>query len=90
MPAVDGFDRLPPERLVGPARSGQAVTPHDTNELTNVSRMLWVGGAGAMSVVLADGTTLLFSGIPAGTMLPIQAKQVRATGTTATLILALY
>lgn len=74
---------------VSPADGAEAVTPHDTNEMTYISRALWIGGAGTMTVVTQAGETILFSGIPAGTIIPIRVKIVKATGTTATLIVAL-
>ncbi len=55
-----------------------------------VTRALWVGGAGDLNVTMISGDAALFSGVPAGTILPIQVKQVLATNTTATLILGLY
>jgi len=73
-----------------PASNGEAVSTSDVYELTYVSRGLYVGGAGDVAVVLKGGQTLVFSGVPAGTILPVRAKQVKATGTTATLILSLY
>jgi hypothetical protein len=73
-----------------PASNGEAVTPHDSNTLTYVSRALYVGGAGDVAVILLGGQTLTFSAVPAGTILPVRAKQVKSTGTTATLILSLY
>jgi hypothetical protein len=73
-----------------PAIGAEVVTPHDTNELTYASRGLWVGGAGNVNVVTLAGNTVLFSGIAAGTLLPIRVKQVKSTNTTATLIVSLY
>ena len=66
-----------------------AVTPNDGADLTNVAMALWVGGAGAISLDTYEGQTVLISGIPAGTLLPIRCKRVRSTSTTATLIVAL-
>jgi hypothetical protein len=77
-------------RLVGPARHGAAVTPHDTNELDNYSRALWVGGAGNIALTTAGGDSITLSNIVAGSLIPIQAKIVLSTGTTATNIVALY
>lgn len=79
-------------------------TPSDANDLVSDganakgyqrSTAVWVGGAGALSVIMADGNagtpeTVLFSGIPAGTLLPISVRRIRATGTTATLIVPLF
>lgn len=69
-----------------------AVTPSDAADLpTSPAKGLWVGGAGAVKVTLINGNTVTFSGIPAGTLLPIVVTRVFATGgTTATLMLALY
>lgn len=39
--------------------------------------------------VILAGTTVLFSGIPAGTVMPIRAKRIRSTSTTATLLVCL-
>jgi hypothetical protein len=77
--------------LDSPPRKAFAVTTHDTNELSNVSRGLWIGGAGDVTVILADDSAAVtLSAVPAGTLLPLQAKIVKATATTATLIIALY
>lgn len=77
--------------LTSPASNCFLVTPHDTNELAQVSRAVWVGGAGALNVILAgDTSAVLISGIAAGTLLPIRARIIKSTSTTATLIVALY
>lgn len=70
--------------------SATTVTPSDTATLRGVVG-LYIGGAGAVSVVMAGegNTPAVFSAVPAGTILPIAVKQVKATGTVATLILAL-
>lgn len=75
--------------LTAPASHGFAVTPHDANELAEVTRALYVGGAGAVAVVLASGASLTLSGIAGGTILPLRLRQVRATGTTATNLVGL-
>ena len=74
-----------------PAVSAAAVTPNDGADLSRIpTRSLWIGGAGNVNVDMADGTTVLFSGCTAGSILPVQVKRVRSTNTTATLIVALY
>lgn len=73
----------------GSASRAVAVTPHDTNDLANVSRALWVGGAGNVAVILAgDSSAVTFTGVPAGTLLPLRVKRVMSTNTTATTIVA--
>ena len=73
-----------------PARNAFAVTPHNTNELSNITRGLYIGGGGDVKVTTVAGSTVTFSAVPAGVILPVCAKIVFATGTTATLILGLY
>lgn len=74
----------------GPALGGEAVTPSDSAELTQVGRALYVGAAGNVAVTTQDGSALTFVGVPAGSTLPVRAKKVLATGTTATSILNLW
>lgn len=74
--------------LSGPASGGFAVEPHDSNIMPQVSRALYVGGAGTISMVLVSGDPLTLSNVPAGSVLPVRARQVLATGTTATAIAA--
>jgi hypothetical protein len=75
--------------LDSPAEDGVAVSPHDANDLTVVSRGLYVGVAGNISLVTANGTTLLFENVPVGTH-PWRVKRVNATGTSAQKMIALW
>ena len=88
MPATDNYATFQ-ANLEAPYERGEAATPHDTNELTLASRAIYVGGAGALALVLVSGDAVTLSGVPAGTMLRVRAKQVKSTGTTATNIVAL-
>jgi hypothetical protein len=56
----------------------------------NPGCFLYVGGTGNVSVVTIGGDIIVFNGVPAGTTLPIQVRRLRTTGTTATLINALW
>lgn len=75
-----------------PATSLAAVSPHASNALPGgTCRGLWVGAAGDVSIVAeSDAAAVTIVGVPAGTLLPIRAKAVRVSGTTATSIVALY
>jgi hypothetical protein len=73
-----------------PAVHAFAVIPSDSNELPYVTRAVFVGGAGNLKVVMLGEELVTFSGIAAGTILPIRVKQVLSTLTTATLILGLF
>ena len=89
MPAVDIFSRFRQDNF-SPVSHAIAVTPHNTNELTYVTRAVYVGGLGDLKVTMQDSGTVTFADVPAGTTLPIRAKVVFATGTTATDIVALW
>jgi hypothetical protein len=84
----DRFQNSSPS-LSGPASHGFAVTPHDTNVLSETTRALYVGSAGTLAVVMASGASFTFTGVASGTVLPVRATKVMATGTSATEILGL-
>ena len=68
-----------------------AVTPNDSTDLTlGTCRAIYVGSGGAISIVDGAGTTVVFSGVVAGSILPVQTARINATGTTATSLVALY
>lgn len=73
-----------------PAQNAAAVTPHDTNELTNWSRGLYVGTTGNIVVYFIDSSTsVTLSNVPVG-FYPWGVKRVLATGTTASNIVAMW
>lgn len=67
-----------------PAHGVIAITPHNTNDIGARVRGIWVGVAGDVSVVCHDGSSALFVGAAAGSVIPVYARRVNATGTTAT------
>lgn len=77
----DPFPNQQPS-ILGPAEDGFAITPHDTNDLAQTTRAIWVGADGNIALVTRAGTTLTLSGAKAGTLIPIRATRVLATGTT--------
>lgn len=90
MSATDDFSRIPDAEW-GPASNAVAVTPSDSTDLTYTTRALYVGGAGTVVVNMNDtGSSISFVAVAAGSVLPIRVDRVRATGTTATNIVALY
>lgn len=84
------FTDAPYYGVDSPAVLGSAVTPSDETDFTRLTRALWVGGAGNVVVVWYDDTTSTLEAVPAGTMLPVRAKRVNDTNTTATAIVALF
>ena len=71
------------------AYDAAAVTLSDSTELAP-TRALYIGGAGDLKVTMAYGTEVTFSGLSAGSILPIQVTKCFATGSTASLVIALY
>ena len=66
------------------ARRLVAVTPHDTNDLAYVTKAVYIGTGGTISIIAADDTVAVSLTVQDGAVLPIRAKRIRATGTTAT------
>ena len=69
--------------LDAPASGAVAVTPDDATDLGEVTRALYVGVAGDIAVVMKSGQEVSFTGVAAGTILPLRIARVKATGTTA-------
>lgn len=72
-----------------------AITPTNTTPIkdTNgnvIQPLLFVGGAGNVAVMTATGQSVTFTGVTAGTLLPVMVSQVQSTGTTATAIIGIY
>lgn len=65
-----------------------AITPADS-DLVQPVRALYIGGSGNLKISDSGGGAVTFVGAVAGTILPVMAKRVWATGTTATNIVGL-
>jgi hypothetical protein len=66
------------------------ITPSDTVDLPWVTQAIWVGSPGGVVVaVLPDNSVVSFKGLNIGTLLPVAAKRINATGTTAGELVAL-
>lgn len=75
---------------MSPAEYGVAVTPSDSTDLPQVARALYVGTGGDLNIDFADGSTVLLPSVLGGVIVPVRARRVRATLTTASNIIALY
>jgi hypothetical protein len=71
-----------------PASRCVAVTPSDSVPLTDIPKALYVGTGGTLVLQPLEGGTVTFK-VPNGCLLPVRASFVRATGTTASDIVAL-
>lgn len=56
----------------------------------NAGCVLYVGGAGNLRVLTSSGSDITFTGVLAGSFIPVQVKRVFATSNTASSILALW
>ncbi len=67
------------------------ITPNDGADLAlTPTQAVYIGGAGTMTAVMEDGNTVLFTGLLAGVIYPFRVVRIHLTGTSATLIGALY
>lgn len=90
MAATKGYQ--PPSTPVsnGPAVHGAVIVPSDTVALAVLTRAIWVGVAGDVTLILAgDTAAVTLKAVPVG-MLNVCASQVMATGTAATNMIALW
>lgn len=77
--------------LNSPALHAGAITPSDAADLAVTTRAIYVGGAGAVKLILAGDTeAITLVAVTAGQVLPVRAKRVLATGTTATGLVGLW
>ena len=79
-----------PVTLTSPATNAISLTPNDTTPLSTVSRAIFVGAAGDLSVEMQSGQIVDFQGVQSGSILAIRVLKVRQTGTTATGIVSLW
>lgn len=65
-----------------------AIVPSDTVNIVDPPDAVYVGGAGVVVAVFANGAVVNFTAV-AGQVLPITVKRVNSTSTTATLLVGL-
>lgn len=73
-----------------PSRSPYSVTPSDSVELPSIPKSLYIGTGGTVVLRGIDGAAdVIFKNVANGQTIDVCAQYVRATGTTATDIVAL-
>lgn len=72
------------------AASFAAITPSNSTDLDELTKAIYVGGAGNIVAVDWLNNTCTFTAVPAGTVLPIRVRRINSTSTTATALVALY
>ncbi len=79
-----------PYQHAAPAQGASLLTTSDDTNLTKEARALYIGGAGDVRLLTRESDDVVFSAVPAGSILPVYTQRVYDTNTTATLIVALY
>jgi hypothetical protein len=78
------------DSTMSPATRCFAVTPSDSADLPQATKALYVGTAGDVVLLSIDSAaSVAFRNVPAGSILDVRARAVRATGTTAADIVGL-
>ncbi len=83
---------IPASQISVPALNAKAITPADS-DLETHTRGIYVGGTGDVTVMMAGDlgdSIVTFKAVPVGVVIPVVAKQIRTTLTTATLLVALF
>jgi hypothetical protein len=87
---VDKFSSFA-DVVTAPSTKAAAVVPHDANALPNIPKALFIGtGGDVVARGSGGGADVTFKNLPSGSVLPFRAEFVRASGTTAADIVALY
>jgi len=73
-----------------PATHAFAVSPDDNNDLSVVTRYVYVGVAGDLKLTTMDGDTITLVGLAAGVLHPVRAKRIWSSVTAAQSIVGLY
>ena len=74
-------------------RRAATVSPSDNNDLSGITRGIFLGAAGNIAVIFADdgdSGAVTLTGLAAGVWHPMQVRRVMSTNTTATPIIAGY
>ena len=65
------------------------IVPSDSVNLTTAA-VIYVGVGGNVKVTTAQGTAITFTGVLAGSVIPVQVMRVWSTGTTATNMVGIF
>jgi hypothetical protein len=89
MSGIDNLQNLS-DSIEFPAVRLRAVTPNDTDPLVFVCKALYVGTGGNVAIMASEDTAAVtLTNVQSGSIIPVRALRVMATGTTATGIVAL-
>lgn len=79
------------DQVSAPATRAVSVAPDDGNALAEIPKALFVGTGGNLVLCgVGGGSDTVWKNVPDGSIVPLRVQYVRATGTSAADILALY
>lgn len=73
-----------------PMYPGDAASVTVSDTATFNPSVVYVGTAGNVKITTAQGSDITFTGVNAGTVIPVQAIRVWSTGTTASAIVRIF
>ena len=79
-----------PATLTSPATNAVDVVPNDGVPMANISRAIFVGQTGDISLEMQSGQIVTFQNVQGGSILALRTLKVRQTGTTASGIVSLW
>ncbi len=79
-----------PVTLTSPATSAIDIAPNDSVPMANISRAIYVGQTGDISLEMQSGQIVTFQNVQGGSILAVRTLKVRQTGTTASGIVSLW
>lgn len=77
------------QAISSPAFHAAAITPHNSTNLDTVARAIYVGTTGNIVIVTPNDEVVTFTSVPVG-ILPVMAKRINSTSTTASNLVALW
>lgn len=85
----DKFEHVA-DGLTAPAEESFAITPDDNAELPQVTKALYIGDGGDITLRTSrSATDTVFRNLPTGSILDVRVSAVRASGTTASNLVGL-
>ena len=76
--------------LTAPPEEAVAIAPENSADLAFATRALYVGTGGDVRLRMLGGAEITLANLASGSLIPIRATRVFATGTTATGLIGLW
>lgn len=87
---MDQFEHFS-DSVSDPARRSAALVPSDDHSLERIPKALFIGTGGDILLqCIDDDAPVLFRNIPSGAILPVRAKKIHASGTSASNLVGLF